>query len=54
MEYWTEDKILQEVFKDFGEEIKKSVLAKELLESGSAETKVEVDGKEVKFKLSVV
>ncbi len=54
VEYWTEDKILQEVFKDFGEEIKKSALAKELLESGSAETKVEVDGKEVKFKLSVV
>ncbi len=54
VEYQTDDAALREVFKDFGEEIKRNVLAKKLSESNSAEIKVEIDGKEVKFKLSVV
>ena len=50
IEYATDDALLKSVFKDFGEEIKKSVLAKELM-PGSGGTETEVDGKKVKINI---
>ena len=50
VKYSTDDELLQSVFTDFAEELKKSVLATELKEGGEEEK--EIDGK--KIKLSVI
>jgi isoleucyl-tRNA synthetase len=50
VEYQTTDKILNEVFAEFAEEIKKSVLASEI-KGGDSGVETEIDG--VKVKLSV-
>jgi isoleucyl-tRNA synthetase len=49
--YETDDAVLQSVFVDFADELKKSVLAKELKKSVSGGVEVDLDGR--KLRLSV-
>jgi len=50
VEYSTADSLLQSVFQDFAGEIKKSILAKDLVASDSG-METEIDGKKVKIKI---
>ncbi|MEK9182986.1 MAG: isoleucine--tRNA ligase, partial [Patescibacteria group bacterium] len=52
VKYQADDKLLREVFAEFGEEIKKSVLAKKLEEGDGEETIV--DGKKIKIKIEKI
>ncbi|MBI5022878.1 MAG: isoleucine--tRNA ligase [Candidatus Magasanikbacteria bacterium] len=52
IKYQTDDKLLREVFTEFSEEIKKSVLAKKL-EEGEGE-KIEIDGVSVEIKIEKI
>ncbi|MFZ2979069.1 MAG: class I tRNA ligase family protein, partial [Candidatus Magasanikiibacteriota bacterium] len=51
VEYSTDDQLLNSVFVDFAEELKKSVLATEL-KVGETGVEVEIDGKKIKLKVS--